>query len=110
MTVRVSVSEVDLGRGLRDRVHRRLRFALSRFEGRIQGIRVRLVDVNGPRGGVDTRCTVQVRLRRLPTIVVEETSHDADTAVDRAVNRVAHTVARRVERATSLRRRRQRAA
>lgn len=36
--------------------------ALDCFESRIEGVTVRLTDINGPHGGPTKRCTVQVKL------------------------------------------------
>ena len=44
-------------------VERRLRFALTRFSGRIGRVNVFLTDQNGPRGGIDKTCRIVVRLR-----------------------------------------------
>ena len=65
---------IEAGRALHEAAQRRLRFALGRFDRRIDGVRVRFHDVNGPRGGVDQECQVTVRLGRpAELVVVEET-------------------------------------
>ena len=48
---------------LREYVTRRMSFAIGRFRDHIQWARVKVADVNGPRGGNDKRCVVQLRLR-----------------------------------------------
>ena len=63
---------------------RRLAFALDRFASRIEQVRVRLGDLNGPRGGVDKRCAVECDLGRLGSVVIEEVDDDLYTAIDRA--------------------------
>ena len=37
------------------------------------GVAVRLSDINGPKGGLDKHCHLQLRLRGLPDIVVKDT-------------------------------------
>ena len=47
---------------LRESAARRLTFAVGRFRHRIRRITVRLVDQNGPRRGVDSRCSITAEL------------------------------------------------
>lgn len=76
---------------------RRLEFALGRFADRVRSTSVRLIDLNGPRGGLDKQCRVLVRLawpNRL--IVVEEVDADGAAAISHAAARVARAVSRAV--------------
>ncbi|AMO38806.1 MULTISPECIES: HPF/RaiA family ribosome-associated protein [Thauera] len=83
---------------LRDYVSRRMSFAIGRFRDHIQWARVKVADVNGPRGGSDKRCVVQLRLRNLPDVVFAITQLDVRAAVDQAADRVARVLAQRVRR------------
>lgn len=77
---------------------RRFRFALGRFGRRVKSLTVRLMDVNGPRGGIDKRCLVKIRLHapnRL--IVIEEADTDAASAIHWAADRAGRAVARAVD-------------
>src|SRR5690348_9291997 len=74
---------------------RRLQFALGRFAARIRSVDARLVDVNGPRGGVDQVWHVMVRLtRRSPAVVIEEAGAHPGSAIGRAADRAAQAVSR----------------
>ena len=84
--------------GLREYVARRMKFAIGRFKEHIQWARIKVADVNGPRGGVDMRCVVQLRLRNRPDVVFAVTEPEARSAVDHAANRVAQVLARRMGR------------
>ena len=91
MTAGLSPSLAPLAR-------RRLEFALGRFGARVRSLTVRVADLNGPRGGLDKRCLVAIRLtspRRL--IVVEDTDAEAEVAIGRAAGRASRVVARAVE-------------
>ena len=57
---------------LRDHALRRVHTALRRFAPRLGDVHVRLSDVNGPRGGVDKRCHVNVVVPGLRAITVHE--------------------------------------
>jgi len=89
---------------LRAYVERRLAFALDRHEERVAGVRVTLADVNGPRGGHDKSCRVDMRLRGGRTVRASALTADAYDAVATAVHRAARGVARALERerATTL--------
>ena len=57
---------------------------------------VTLSDLNGPRGGIDKRCLVQVKLDGLMSVVVEDVQSDLYTAINRAAGRAGRTVMRRL--------------
>jgi putative sigma-54 modulation protein len=80
------------------RVQRRLGLALERFRDRVQWARVQLRDVNGPRGGHDKLCVVQVRVKGGSDIILQERQADARSALDLAAGRVLHALARQLAR------------
>ncbi len=63
----------------------RARFALGRFADHLEKVRVRLEDVNGPRGGLDKRCVIELHTR-LGVRVVEARDTHFHAAVDRAMD------------------------
>ena len=77
---------------------------MNRFLDRIGKVTVRLIDVNGPRGGNDKRCGVVLDLKGCGVVVLEEDGADLDSVIDRAADRVGRVVSRRV-RFSALRRR-----
>ena len=83
---------------LRAHVARRLQYAFGCCAERISRIMVRLSDINGPRGGVDKRCQIQVRLATLADVVIEDTEADLYVAIDRATERAVRTVVRHLAR------------
>lgn len=78
---------------------RRLLFALSRFEPRIQRTVVTFEDINGPRGGPDKACRVVVTLRAADNVVFMEQDAQLETCISRAAERTGRAVARAIERA-----------
>ena len=90
--------------GLRHHIRQRLHFAFDRMGDRIRRVVVRLSDINGPRGGADKRCQLQVHLDQLPEVVIEDTQSELYAAMDRAAERAARTVARRLSRERAHRR------
>ncbi len=88
----------DLTAGIRAHTRRRLAFALGRSALHVKRVAVQLIDINGPRGGVDKRCRIRVLLRPSQEVVVEDTELDLYTAIDRAAERVGRAVVRQVRR------------
>jgi putative sigma-54 modulation protein len=103
MQIDIQSRNFDLTNALRSYAERRLRFALTCAGTRIQRIIVRLSDINGPRGGEDKRCQLQVVLAGLPDVVVEDTEASLYFAIDRAADRAGRTVMRRLDRKQTLR-------
>ncbi len=89
--------------GARAYAIRRLHFALDRFAGRVKRVRIRLVDVNGPRGGVDIQCLIQVWVTGIGALVVKVMAADPDTAIDRGAERIHRLVARHLDRQSKRR-------
>lgn len=86
-------------------VRRRSSFILDRFADVIREIRVRIVDINGPKGGIDQTCEVGVELtdgRLLRTVARASLIPDA---IDRALRRAAVALSRDRARRLALRRR-----
>ena len=63
MRIDLHCDGVEAPPALRDYVARRMRFAIGRFRDHIQWARVKVADVNGPKGGADKRCVVQLPQR-----------------------------------------------
>lgn len=103
--MRISIrASAGWARASADLARRRLEFALGRFASRIRSLRVRLTDLNGPRGGLDKQCLVTVRLDRpRRVIVIEDVDPDEAVAMSRAVERAARAVSRAVRSASDWR-------
>lgn len=104
MRLDIKLRYLGLEDGQAETIERRVRFALGRFAHRILRAEVILADVNGPRGGRDKRCTVQVMLAALPPILVEVTDVEPMAAVNRAVERAARHIRDNLNRRRDLQR------
>lgn len=98
MQMNIQCCGFDLTPGLRDYTSKRLAYSLRFGNAHIMRLTVRLSDVNGPRGGEDKRCCIELRLKRLSDVVIEDTETDLYAAIDRAAGRAARTLARRLTR------------
>ncbi len=89
--------EDSFPRSVEEVVERRAALKLSRFANLIREVHVAVEDVNGPRGGPDTRCHVRVKLKHAPQVFIEEQALNVREAVFAAFDRAARTVARRAD-------------
>ena len=96
MQVAIQCRGFTLSNAIHEHVHKRLGFALARAADRVRRTEVRLSDLNGPRGGIDKRCLIEVQIDGLPAVVVEDVQTDLYTAINRAAGRVGRTVMRRL--------------
>lgn len=96
MHIAIQSSGLVLTEGLRAYVHRRMKtsvgWALTRR------LAVWLSDINGPRGGRDKRCKIQISLDHGKTVVIENTEEDLYVAIDRAADRADRALARQLSR------------
>lgn len=93
---------------LRDLTERRVRFALRRLGWLVPHAEVQMSDVNGPRGGIDKRCQVELRTDGAGSVVVASVAGDWRTALDNALARAARFLLRLWRRGSDSRRLRQR--
>lgn len=77
---------------------RRLLFALSRFDSKIDAVTLSVSDQNGPRGGIDKRCQLRVKLRHRDEIVLTNLDSTVEAGVSKLADRAGRTVARRIRR------------
>lgn len=98
MKIDVRCEGVAPSERLHTHVQRRLGAALDRFRDRVQWVRVWLKDVNGPRGGADKVCVVQLRVKGASDIILQEREVSAQTAFDRAAARAMQALVRQLDR------------
>ena len=103
MLVDIRARHGRLSRSLEERLERRLWFALAKFGGRIRRISAFLEDINGPRGGEDQRCRIEVSLVPSGSIMAEATDAEVASAVGRAAERVARRVKDALDRKCTMR-------
>lgn len=75
----------------------RFRASLERFTDYVTSVKVRIEDLNGPRGGEDKRCQATLSLASGGTVAIAATSGDAYSAIDWAARKARQTLARRLE-------------
>lgn len=94
MKIQIQSLAFALTASLLDHTERRLRFALTGIRDRIRRVVVRLGDTNGPRGGEDKFCRIQVFLEDAPPVLIEDVGGDLYAAIDRAAERAGRNAAK----------------
>ncbi|WP_298829281.1 HPF/RaiA family ribosome-associated protein [uncultured Piscinibacter sp.] len=83
---------------LRELAVRRVRFAMRRLAWWVPRAKLMLSDINGPRGGVDKRCQVELRTDGERTVVITAVARDWRSAIDSALTRAARVLVRLLSR------------
>lgn len=83
---------------MRDLSVERVRFALRRLTAVVPRAKVLFSDVNGPRGGVDKRCQVELKTEHSGTVVIASLARDWRTALNRSLARATRVLTRSVQR------------
>ena len=94
MELSIKTHGLDLSDPLKVYTERRLQLSLSDFVAQLDGVEVRLADINGPRGGLDKRCAIKVILRRFGVVFARAAGHDVYSTVDHAATRIRSAVSR----------------
>jgi hypothetical protein len=76
----------------------RISFALRRLNAWVPRAKVQFSDVNGPRGGVDKRCQVELTTDAAGTVVIASLARDWRTALDRSLGRATRVLTRSLQR------------
>ena len=89
-----SVADPD---ALRTYAERRLGFTLRRFGSRTRRVLVRVDDINGPRRGIDSRCSIALQLRDGRLIDVESVSAWPSASITLAAKRLNEALRRELD-------------
>lgn len=71
---------------------------VPRFGDRLRRVEVYLEDVNAEKGGVDTRCSIEVHLAGRPAVAAHDLAEDVDTAVSGALDRILRVIEKQLGR------------
>lgn len=103
MMVNIQGHGFSITPALEEHVRRRLGTALARHVPHLQRVVVRLGDENGPRGGVDKYCRIEVHLHETPAAVARDVGTDLYATVDRAAERLGRIVVKQIDRTRQVR-------
>ena len=94
----IRVLDTSLSKEKRNEIRKELGRRLGKFERVIERVSLRVMDVNGPRKGIDQACRIKVVLSNLPSVVVETKDAVLATAISRAIAGAEKAVRRSVRR------------
>ena len=86
-------------KALKDIVVDRLRFALRRLSSQVGAARISFTDVNGPRGGLDKRARIHLKLAAHGTVTVGATAGNWRAALDDALRLIVAKLVKTLKRA-----------
>ena len=103
MNISVTSSIRQLGPSSRDSIRSQLSNTLARFTSRITRVSVLVADENGPRGGIDKLCRINVLMPGIGTVTTTSRHEKLMAAVSEAARRARHLVVTKLKRPSSLR-------
>ena len=96
MQVNIQADDRTMSVTLRERIARRIRFGLTRYEPEVRRVEVYLGG-KGSSGDEDSLpIRIRVRFRKLQDVVVNDISSNLHSAVDRAIGRASRAVKHRL--------------
>jgi len=104
MQIDIQARSFTLTKALKKYAEQKLKSSLSGCKDKLQRVVIRLSDINGPRGGEDKHCLIQVVLPGMPDVIIEDTENDMYAAIDKATDRASSAVTRKVARKKSFQR------
>lgn len=72
----------------------RLSFVMRRMAWLVSDAKVNLTDINGPHGGVDKRCRIELKTDKVGTVVITSLAQDWRGALEHALSRANQTLLR----------------
>ena len=106
MRIRTSGLSEKAREHARDLAEKRIRRVLGRSTRHVARLSIRLGDLNGPRGGVDKFCVIDLQLHKGPRVRVRARHERLAAAVQEAASRARRAVYRELGRNRRIDRRR----
>lgn len=98
MQIQIQTAHFDDQGTSRQSIEQRVRFALRRLQHQISQARIRLTDINGPRGGVDKECQLMLKQAGPGSVVITTQGNTYASALDAALQRASQALLRSLQR------------
>jgi putative sigma-54 modulation protein len=98
MQVEIQSRPFILTKALRSYIERKLKSSLSNCTDHVKRVAIRLSDINGPKGGEDKLCQIQIKMAGTSDIIIKNTKEDMYAAIDHATDRAECAMIRKVGR------------
>lgn len=96
MVITIQSRSFSLTPALKTFIEGRMNFILARYGEKVSRIYVTLLDINGPKGGMDKRCRVLVKLDGCAPIILQETQEDLYDAILACGSRLRRIISRKL--------------
>lgn len=88
---------LELAADFRDFVEEHVQTALGRLDQHVRSVLVQIRDVNGPKGGNDIHCHIELTMPYGSPLLVEESNSTPANALNKALHRLKPALLRRVD-------------
>ncbi|MEP7705058.1 HPF/RaiA family ribosome-associated protein [Paraglaciecola sp. 25GB23A] len=95
MQLNIHAQNLNISEQLKEEFGQRIKGIFDRTQQKIRKVRVIFTDVNGPKGGEDKQCRVQLVLFGLPTVNVVSKQANLHKALAHALSVAKRTLKRR---------------
>ena len=99
MNININSPDFTITEALDDFIHKSASRSLEPVKDNLHQVHVHLRDINGPRGGRDKECTVEISMHGMSPVLVKKRSSDAYSAIRKSFGRAARTSLRHIKRA-----------
>lgn len=96
--IEVKQHHAELNSAVIDNIHINIKAQLERFDNVIRRVCMQIADINGPRGGEDMTCRIQVYRKKAASIVAEDCGENLMAVVRRAVAKAHEALSRSKDR------------
>ena len=104
MNIEIKNHRIELSKSLIASIKQHIAADLARFERMIRSVCVKITDINGPHGGEDKSCHIQVHLKRASSVIIEERGASLLGVAGRAIARLDMAMFRMADRRREMRR------
>lgn len=95
-SLRIKMFKVDGSQSVIDKIERAYEFSFDRFRHIIREAETTLIDENGPKGGVDKKCSLHLRLLPRGIIVAHGNGESPVAAFNEAVDKAIQLLKKRL--------------
>jgi putative sigma-54 modulation protein len=104
MNIEIKQDKMELQKSLIANIRQHIAADLKRFDRMIKLVCVKIADINGPHGGEDKSCRIQVFLKRAKSVIIEERGASLLAVASRAIARIDMAMFRMADRRNERRR------
>ncbi|WP_188152129.1 hypothetical protein [Teredinibacter waterburyi] len=97
MNVLINSPDIKLSEAARENIRCNVLFTFSRFQNRIDDVELHIKDINGPKGGEDKQCVLNLKGRGKEPIVISGKGENVTYVVDKCLSRAKSVISRKLK-------------